>query len=779
MRATWRWAHSDLRTHRGEALFAVLASAGVIASLLLAAALLSYAVNPWQRVFNLSRGSHVWIHGRDGADGFDPAALAPLAALDEVDAVAGPFRTADAVLETGGTRAGVDLRATGARPPDTARPLLTAGRWLAPGGPADGIVLEHTLARTLWAEPGETVTLTVTGRHGPATRTLYVTGVAETAEPRYRAGRGDGVGWVLPGTLDRLAPATTGQTVGLRLKDPADTDYAVQRAVTVLGAGRIDQITTWQRARADIGGDDRLLGQIFAAFGLAALLAAAVAVAGAVRARIRGQAGDIAVLKAIGFTPGQVVRGFLLQHLGLAVAGAGLGTAATLALGRWIPGRVGAAAALWPRMPGHRAAVVGVPLAAVLLIAAATALAAWRAGRVPPVPAARSAHPAARPLSALGRRALGLRLSPVLVLGWRSAFTAPGRGRALGATARLALPLALITVALVAWTTLGQFRTDPARVGRAAALTVRTETPPAAGLAARLEAVPGVADAVPGVESTALVPGQTGTVTLRGLGTRDAPYPHTVVEGRAPTGPDEAVAGQGLLDLLGVRVGEWVRMTVEGRPQILHLVGRSVEPDHGGRVASTTLDTLRDGDPGLRPAFHALVLRPGADPRQVAAAVASAVPDPVEVRATADPANGEDAPRGALAALVAVLALIALVQLLTLIGTGVRDRVRDLLALRAIGLTPRQIGAVVVTAAALTALAAALLGTAVGAAVGRRLVDAEAAATGLGAGVARLPAPAVLAALVLAVTAAGALAALAPAVRTARRRLVDSAGETL
>ncbi|MFF2774033.1 FtsX-like permease family protein [Streptomyces sp. NPDC058052] len=780
MRATWRWVHSDLRTHRGEALFAVLACAGVIASLLLSAALLSYAVNPWQRVFNQSQGAHVWLHGRDGRDGFDPAALAPLASLDEVAAVSGPFRTAAATLETGGTRAGVVLRATGARPPGTARPLLTDGHWLTGGSPRDQIVLERGLARALWAEPGETVTLTLAGRDGPTTRTLYVAGVAETAEPRYRAGQGDGTGWILPGTLDRLAPAATGQTAGLRLKDPADTDYAVQRAVTLLGAGRIDQVTKWQQAKADIGGDDRLLGQIFAAFGLAALLAAAVAVAGAVRARIRGQAGDIAVLKAVGFTPGQVVRGFLLQHLGFAVAGAALGTAATLTCGRWIPGRIGDAVTLWPRMPGHRAAVVGVPVAAVLLIAAATALAAWRAGRVPPVPAARSAHPAARPLSALGRRALGLRLSPVLVLGWRSAFTAPGRARALGSTARLALPLALITVALVAWTTLGQFRTDPARVGRAAALTVRTEqAPPAGDFAAALEAVPGVADAVPGTESVALVPGQTGTITLRGLGSGGAPYPHTVVEGRAPDGPDEAVAGQGLLDLLGVRVGEWVRMTVEGRPQILHLVGRSIEPDHGGRVVTTTLDTLRDGAPGLRPAFHALVLEPGADPRTVAAAVAAAAPAHVEIRGTADPADGEDAPRGVLAALVAVLALIALVELLTLIGTGVRDRVRDLLALRAIGLTPRQIGAVVVTSAALTTLAAALLGTAAGAALGHRLVDAEAAATGLGAGVARLPDPAVLAALVLTVTATGALAALTPAVRTARRRLADSAGETL
>lgn len=59
MRATLRWAHADLRTHRGEALFIVLATAGIVASLLLAAALFGYATNPWQRVFTQSHGAHV------------------------------------------------------------------------------------------------------------------------------------------------------------------------------------------------------------------------------------------------------------------------------------------------------------------------------------------------------------------------------------------------------------------------------------------------------------------------------------------------------------------------------------------------------------------------------------------------------------------------------------------------------------------------------------------------------------------------------------------------
>ena len=87
MRATLRWAHADLRTHRGEALFLVLATAGIVASLLLAAALFGYATNPWQRVFTQSHGAHVWIHTGPSAD------TGALAGLDGVESVAGPYRT--------------------------------------------------------------------------------------------------------------------------------------------------------------------------------------------------------------------------------------------------------------------------------------------------------------------------------------------------------------------------------------------------------------------------------------------------------------------------------------------------------------------------------------------------------------------------------------------------------------------------------------------------------------------------------------------------------------
>ncbi|MFF3285843.1 FtsX-like permease family protein [Streptomyces sp. NPDC003023] len=774
MRATLRWAHADFRAHRGEALFVVLASAGIIASLLLAGALFSYAANPWQRVFNQSQGAHIWLQTRAGAD---PAALS---GLDGVAALSGPYRTAATTVESRGTRAAVDLRAAGIRPPDVARPLITSGSWLTQvdtDRAAGTVVLESSVARSLWAEPGDTVR--VTGRDGE-TRTLRVNGVAEAAEPHYRPGGGPGIGWVLPDTLDTVAPGDTGQSVGLRLEDSGDTDFMVQRAVTLLGADRVAQVTKWQQARADAGGDDRLLGQLFAVFGLGALLAAALAASGAIGARVRGQLRDIAVLKAVGFTPGQVVRGFLVQHLAFALLGVALGTAAIALLGKRIPGRIGDAAALWQDLPGHAALMIGVPCGAILLIAAATGLAAWRAGRVPPVPVARAAQPTAAPMTALGRRALGLRVTPALVLGWRSAF--PRRGRTAAAVGRLALPLVLITVALVAWSTLDQFRSRPTQMGLPSALTVRAQQPGGpteAQLLRTLAEVPEVTAVHPGVEMAALVPGQTGTITLRGLGTAQDPYPSAVAEGRAARGADEAVAGQGLLDLLGVRVGDWVRMTVEGRPQILHIVGRSIEPESGGRIITTTVDALGERDPGLRPGFHALVLAEGSDPRAVRAALDEAADGGLEIRETPNPADRLEPARGVIAALIAVLALIGLTELLTLIGTGVRDRGRDLLALKAIGLTPRQIGSVIVIAAGLTALVSAVAGTALGALSGMWLVDAQGSSSGMGAGIAHLPPWPVLVAVVAGAVAGAVAAASLPAARTARRRPADSLSETL
>ncbi|MGA5897547.1 FtsX-like permease family protein [Streptomyces venetus] len=796
MRATLRWAHSDLRTHRGEALFLVLATAGIVASLLLATALFGYATNPWQRVFTQSHGAHVWLHTDADAD------TGELAGLDGVDSVAGPYPTAATTVASRGSRAAVELRGTPERP-SVGRPPLVSGHWLDRATP-NGVVLESRLARALLAEPGDTLTVPGTARR------LTVVGLADSAEPRYRPGEQPGLVWALPSAV--ADPG--GQVIGLRLTDPGDTSYVVQRAVTVLGAGAIGEVSTWQQARAEAQGDNRLLGQVLGLFGLGALVAAGLAVHGAISTRIRGHLRDLSVLKAIGFTPGQVVRVFLLQHLAYALLGAVAAAGLAEVLGSRIPGRLGDAVGVWQGLPGHTLALVVIPVGAVLFIGATTGLAAWRAGRVPPVPvqrpavardgrwsgatgrilgrrpgtAAHGGRPASGPrrllglppaaprtgrLSGTARRALGARVPPALVLGWHKAFTR--RPRSLATVARLTLPLLLIVVAMSAWTTIDRFHSRPEQIGLPTALSVRAD----AGLGERqtralLERDPEVAAAYPGVETAALVPGQTATIALRGLGTDREPYPYTLAEGRPARGADEAVAGQGLLDLLDVRVGDWVRMTVGDQPQILHIVGRSIEPENAGRVISTSLDTLRANDPGLRPTLYELRLDPGAEPRDVADRLATAGRGHLDVHTVTNPADGLSPLRAVVAGLIAVLALIGLIELLTAIGGTVRESEQDLLALKAIGLSPRQITAITVTATGCTALAAVLAATALGLPLAHWLIDAQGRWSGIGAGIAQGPsAPLMLLLGAAAVLCAAALAAV-PATRAARRRLADT-----
>ncbi|WP_406841703.1 FtsX-like permease family protein (plasmid) [Streptomyces sp. AHU1] len=795
MRATLRWAHSDLRAHRGEALFLVLATAGIVASLLLATALFGYATNPWQRVFSQTHGAHVWIHTSRSTD------LGRLAAVDGVESVTGPYATAASTLTSRGTRASVELRATSTTLPAVGRPLITSGHWLNPAAP-NGVVLESRLARALLAAPGDTLSLP------EGTRKVTVVGIADSAEARYRPGEQPGLVWALP----TIVRHPTGQVIGLRLINPAETDYAVQRAVTILGSGAIGEVSTWQQARAEAQGDNRLLGQVLGLFGLGALVAAGFAVHGAIATRIRGHLRDISVLKTIGFTPSQVVRVFLSQHIAYAFLGAITATTGTEALGSHVPGRLGEAVRMWRVLPGHTAAQFAIPASAVLFIAATTGLAAWRAGQVPPVPGTRpkvhtveqfshTEQNATRPthlprrrvldavrqilesqaartwsghqLSALMRRTLSARVPAALVLGWHAAFTRPVRS--LTTVARLALPLLLIVVAMSAWTTIDRFHSEPEKMGIPTVLTVHTRKALSyAEARSVLQRDPQVVSAYPGVEVAALVPGQTSTIALRGLGTHDSPYPYAVVEGRSAHTSDEAVAGQGLLDLLDVKVGDWVRMTVGDQPQILHIVGRSIEPQNGGRVISTSLDTLRENDPHLTPTLYQLRLRPSADPHAVVRRLTTAGHEQLDVHIATNPADELSPLRGVVAGLILVLGLIGLVEMLTAIGGTIRESERDLLALKAIGLSPRQITAITMTTTACTAFVAFVAGATIGTPLAHWLIDAQGRSSGIGAGIAQSPSPTTLG-LVGAATVLGAASLAAfPAARSARQRLTDT-----
>jgi putative ABC transport system permease protein len=411
----------------------------------------------------------------------------------------------------------------------------------------------------------------------------------------------------------------------------------------------------------------------------------------------------------------------------------------------------------------------------VAAVALATALPAWRAGRVAAFPAARPSSEHIAGLSHVARLALLLRLPAALVLGARAAFHRPLR--AAITVARLAIPIVMITVALGSWATLDGFRAHPQRLGLATALTA---TPSGIGDAAArglLNAQPGVAAVYPGVETQALVPGGTTTITLRAVGTSGHSYPFAVVEGRSIQGPDEAVAGQGALDQMHVRVGQWVRVVADGSPYILHIVGRSIEPEHSGEILSVGFDTLSGPTGSPAPEFYALAIRPTAGPSEVRAALLAASHGQLDVQPTPSPADQLGAVRVVAAGVIVLLALVGLVELLTATSLALRDHARDVAVLRAIGLTPRQITATMATSTGLLAMTAAVTGCALGLAVSDHLINLQGANSGMGAGIAQSPpALALLITGALTVTLAATVCVI-PAARAARIRSREPSGQ--
>ncbi len=547
-----------------------------------------------------------------------------------------------------------------------------------------------------------------------------------------------GLAWALPGAVSSVEPQTshTELLIGLKLADPTSSDFFVQHAVTVLGGDHVDRVSTWRQVRASMEVDSRLLGLLLGMFGVVALVAAALAIGNATGGRILSLLQDLALLKALGFTPAQIRRMLLLEQTLLGVAGVLVGALA---------GSVLTDSSLSQRLFGSITGTATAPLslsrlaliavATVLTVVVATVLPAWRGSRVSPTSTVTAEPPSGR-LSHFTRVALLVRLPPALVLGARDAFTR--RGRAVMTVGGLAIPMVMATIALGCWSTLDNFENHPEQIGLAGALIARP-----VGLAdyqanAIISADQDVAAVYPEAQVDALLPGQTRTIQARALGTSKQPYPFPVRAGRMYARPGEAVAGQGLLDLLHVHVGDRVRLTIRGVPVIVHIVGRTIEPSLSGEVLSFGMDTLAQSQNDPTQAYR-IALRHGAPVDTVRARLLRESQDRLDIQVAQNPAQRLVIIRVVIFGLLVVLALIGAATLLTAASVGLRDHLRDIVVLRAMGLTPRQVTTTFVAGTGVLALIAVIAGIGGGLAISTRLIDLQGRTSGIGAGIGRPP----------------------------------------
>ena len=357
-------------------------------------------------------------------------------------------------------------------PPAMSTPLIVAGTWLR-SSEQDGAVLEASFAAAVHVSVGARIL--VDGIDGTSV-TMQVIGIADTADQGFYPQWTPGLIWVQHGLLARVEPhqSETQEVVGLRLDDTSAvaTGQVVQTIWNLYNGptenSAVLRYSTWQQVQDSMADNDRLLGMLLGLFGVIALVAAPCAIANVTAGRVLMQRQDIAMLKALGFTPRQVVGMLLAEQTALGAAGAGLGLVAAwfMTSSVFVRPPDGTPVGLAP-LSGSWAALIGV--GTVLTVAIATVIPAWRAGRVSPVAAVQPSPPRGH-LSLIARLGLLVHLPAALVLGARDSLTR--RLPAALTVVGLAIPMAMVTIALTGWATIDGFTRHPGRIGLAAAITV-------------------------------------------------------------------------------------------------------------------------------------------------------------------------------------------------------------------------------------------------------------------------------------------------------------------
>ena len=762
MRGTLRWARADLRARRGQALITVAVVAGVVTALMLATMLLQGAVNPWQQLFSRTHGADALIYFQNGTNTKE---LRYVAGIREI---AKPYQAASATLEQSAVKSPVELRAMTSTLPAMSAPLLVAGTWLRPSAP-DGAVIEASFAQAVHVGVG--MRITVLGIDGIKVQ-MRVIGVADTSDQGFYPQWTPGLIWVQHGLLAKVEPnpSETQEVVGLRLfdKSAVATGQVVQTIWNLYnGSGEssaVERYSTWQQVKDSMASNDRLLGLLLALFGIIALAAAPCAIANVTAGRVLVQRQDIAMLKALGFTPGQVVRMLLAEQTLLGAAGAALGLIAAriITSPAFVRPPGGTPVGLAP-LSGAWMALIGA--GTVLTVAVATVIPAWWAGRVSPVAAVQPSPPRGH-LSLIARLSLLFHLPAALVLGARDSLT---RRLSAGLTVfGLAIPMAMITIALTCWSTIDGFTGDPGKIGLASAVTVSQGGLENKQMLALIHRDDQVLAAYPGAQFLALLPGDNGTFIARAFGTSARPYPFRAVQGRMFQAPNEAVAGQGFLDLMHIKVGAWISKTIDGMPVILHIVGRTIEPDNNGDVVDFGLDALNHSGSAPPQLVYHLVLKPGVTARAARARLLAESNNRLDVQVVPNPASGLRVLQLVIAVSVIILAVIALANLLTATVVGMRDHRHEVGVLAAMGLTPRQVVATLVTNTMILTLVGVTSGTVAGLLIAPRLINMQGETSGIGSGIAVSLSAAAIAAIIAVALATAAAAALILARRTTR-----------
>jgi putative ABC transport system permease protein len=365
-----------------------------------------------------------------------------------------------------------------------------------------------------------------------------------------------------------------------------------------------------------------------------------------------------------------------------------------------------------------------------LIVLVATAVPAWRTGRQSTTAALASvtAHPAR--WRWLGRITGRLGLGPVGLAGLRDALGRPARSVLTTVALALAVVAALVTIGTNR--SIDRVFGDPTLVGNPEEIRVYPVD------AAAASEIPEVLEGSPGVGSwftetpTDLALGDETFLGIA-LGGNVADAGFAVREGRMFERSGEAVAGWGLLNRFDLDVGDRISVDAAGSPIELTIVGWYRESEDTGEILRFPLEDLEAIGAGRDPAWASVNAATDVDPGELASSLSEELGGAARLEVVDTSGSDEiDAFRVAFLLVSALVIIVAFANLLSTMLLAARERAHDFGVLRAVGVTPRQIRAVVAAGAATLAIAAGVVGVPLAWLVTSAVTEVVGAASGIG-----------------------------------------------
>ncbi|MET9049238.1 FtsX-like permease family protein [Streptomyces sp. NPDC004362] len=785
MSALGRVVRAGVGRRRVRTAVIILTTLMAVTASVLAAGLLVAAQAPFDRAFAKQRGAHLTAQ----FDGTKATAskLAATAHASGVTAAVGPFRTLSVRPRTASRSdmlpAGVDLP-----------PLTVVGRADA-AGRVDGL----TVVAGTWAtRPGQIVVAydrvpvqpgqRLTFPSAPGSPTLTVVGVA-------RSVTGSADAWVTPAQAEALTapggPLTYEMLYRFRHAD-TDAQMAANRAAvtTAVPRGTMTGSHSYLAVKQQETANAMAFVPFLAAFGVLGLLLSVLVIGIVVSGAVGAATRRIGILKSLGFTPAQVVRAYVGQALIPAAVGCALGLALGNLLAIPVLREVGTAfGGPAASIPVWIDAVVST--AALVLEAGSALVPASRAGRLRPVEAISVGRIPDAGRGRLVRRLTGrLPLPRAVSLGLANPFVRPTRSATTAAA--VAFGAATVTFGVGLALTLGAVQSGR-MLDSAGSVVVETgggQAPPGAQvvhaggepdapkadlaeIATALRAQQGTRRFYGTAQAEVSASGITGATTVvayQGDASWAAPQ---MVSGSWLDGPGQAVVTPRFLRAGGIRVGDTVTLTAQGRRTSVRIVGEAFFTQGEGMELLTPTSTLAVLGLDAKPGRYHVETRPGTALAHYLTSLNTAL-EPVGAVARANTANTSDVivtMDALVGTLTLMLVAVAGLGVLNTVVLETRDRVHELGVFKALGMAPRQTVTMVLTSVGGIGLVAGAAGVPAGVALHRFVTPLMGNAVGMAlpsSVVAVFPAP-LLAVLALGGSVIAVTGALLPAGWAARQ----------